>query len=198
MGRKAGLGSGYVSMVYGLLGPLCPDTRLTILNTGIGGNRVLDLEARWQADVIDLAPDWLSVLIGINDVWRHFDNAERSDHVSPQCFQETYRRILDRVRPGLKGLVLMTPYFIEPNRDDPMRVKMDEYGALVGDIANDYDAVCVDLQAAFNRYLAHNPSQMLCGDRIHPNAMGHMIIATAFLTSLGAAWDGLGAHKAEN
>jgi lysophospholipase L1-like esterase len=188
IGRRNGLGSGYVNMVDALLASCCLEKRVRVLSTGIGGNRVTDLEARWQTDVLDLEPDWLSVLIGINDVWRHFDNLVKSDQVSSRHFEDTYRRILHGTRPKLKGLVLMTPYFIEANRSDPMRKMMDEYGAVVQKLASEFDAVFVDLQAAFDRYLRHHPSQSLCGDRIHPNAPGHMIIATSLLTALGLDW----------
>jgi lysophospholipase L1-like esterase len=82
VGRRNGLGGGYVAMVDALLAACCLDTRVRVLSTGIGGNRVTDLETRWQTDVLDLAPDWLSILIGINDVWRHFDNLVKADQVS--------------------------------------------------------------------------------------------------------------------
>jgi lysophospholipase L1-like esterase len=82
----------------------------------------------------------------------------------------------------------MTPYFIETNKNDPMRKPMDEYGKVVGRLAKEFDAVFVDVQAAFDAYLAHRPTQSLCGDRIHPNAIGHMIIARAFLTEIGFDW----------
>jgi len=191
VGRRNGLGGGYVAMVDALLAACCLETRVRVLTTGIGGNRVTDLEARWQTDVLDLEPDWLSVMIGINDVWRHFDNLVKADQVTADQFEKTYRRILLNTRPRLKGLVLMTPYFIEPNRQDPMRAKMDEYGAIVRKLASEFDAVFVDVQAAFDRYLRHHPSQSLCGDRVHPNGPGHMIIATALLTALDVDWASL-------
>jgi lysophospholipase L1-like esterase len=72
-----------------------------------------------------------------------------------------------------------------------MRAKMDEYGAIVRKLAEEFDAVFVDVQAAFDRYLEHNPTQSLCGDRVHPNGLGHMIIATSLMTALGADWDRL-------
>ena len=76
VGEKGRLGDGYVSFVDVLLGASDPQTHITILNTGIGGNRVIDLEKRWQKDIRRLKPDWLSVMIGINDVWRQFDRPE--------------------------------------------------------------------------------------------------------------------------
>lgn len=185
VGQLEGLGTGYVAMVAALLNANRPDRVLRILNTGISGNRVTDLKARWQTDVLDLKPDWLSVMIGINDVWRQFDCDMHMDQVHIDLFQSTYRSILEQARPSLKGLVLMSPYLLEANPKDPMREKMDEYGKAVAALAAEFDAILVDVQAAFDAYLQHRPTQSLCGDRVHPNNTGHMIIAQAFLNGTG-------------
>lgn len=188
VGKKAGLGEGYVAFVDALLHTCYPERGIRVLNTGISGNRITDLEARWQSDVMDLQPDWLSIMIGINDVWRQFDSAQEPDQVLIDQYERVYRALLTRTRPGLKGLVLMTPFFIEPNPSDPMRAAMDSYGKVVKILAAEFDAVLVDVQAAFDEYLTHRPSQSLCGDRVHPNKTGHMIIARAFLNAVEFAW----------
>jgi lysophospholipase L1-like esterase len=185
LGERGGLGSGYVSLVNALLESTHPAAVIRVLNTGIGGNRVIDLESRWGADVTALAPDWLSIMIGINDVWRQFDGAGNADQVSPEEFETVYRGLIERTQPSLKGLVLMSPFFLEANRKDPMRRMMDQYGAIVRELAGEYRARFVDVQAAFDEYLKHRPTQSLCGDRVHPNLTGHMIIANAFLQATG-------------
>lgn len=185
VGAKAGLGEGYVAMVNAQLGLAYPERQIRILNTGISGNRVTDLDARWQSDVLDLAPDWLSVMIGINDVWRQFDSPLHMEQVDLDTYRSTYRKILTAVRPSLEGLVLMTPYYLEVNREDPMRKLMDAYSAEVRKLAEEFDAVFVDVQADFDAFLAHRPTQSLCGDRVHPNKTGHMIIARSFLQAVG-------------
>lgn len=187
-----GLGDGYVSQVHSLVSAMLPAENIVILNTGISGNRVIDLEARWPEDILNHKPDWLSVMIGINDVWRQFDSASNSNQVDIKRYESTYRKILTSARPTLKGLVLMTPYFIETNPADPMRNMMDRYGAVVKKLASEFDAVFVDTQAAFNAYLQHQPTQALCGDRVHPNRIGHMIIARSFLTGVGFDWNAVG------
>ena len=187
VGDNGRLGNGYVSFVDGLLGAADPQTHITILNTGISGNRVIDLEKRWQKDIRRLKPDWLSVMIGINDVWRQFDRPEL-EQVYIERFEDIYRKLLAQTRPELVGLVLMTPYFIETNLADPMRVQMDAYGMVVRQLAAEFDAIFVDVQAAFDAYLLHRASQSLCDDRVHPNATGHMIIAKAFLTAIEFEW----------
>lgn len=188
-GSPGALGNGYVSFVDGLMTARYPDYRLRVVNMGASGNTVRDLQDRWQTDVLDLKPDWLSIFIGINDVWRQFDAPLQSESQVPL---DAYARILDRLvqvtRPGLKGLILMTPYFIEPNRADPMRSRMDEYGASVRQIAEKYRALLVDTQAAFDEVITHLHPMSLALDRVHPNHAGHMIIARAFLQAIGFEW----------
>ena len=69
VGMRDWLGESYVAFVNALLAANYPERDIKVLNTGTSGNRIIDLEARWQTDVLDLAPDWLSIMIGINDVW---------------------------------------------------------------------------------------------------------------------------------
>ena len=185
--RWNSLGGGYVSFVDSILGAVIPETTITVLNTGISGNRVTDLEARWQSDVLDLQPNWLSVMIGINDVWRHFDSEPGAEQVEPEQYELVYSSLLEKTRSQLDGLVLMTPYFLETNREDPMRLKMDAYGSITKKLAIQFDAIFVDTQATFDHYLAHQPTESLCADRVHPNGPGHMILARAFLNALGVS-----------
>ncbi len=189
VGRRTqgGLGTGYVNMIDSLLGAAFPETPIEVLNTGISGNRVTDLEARWSSDVLDLKPDWLSIMIGINDVWRQFDQPLDPNPVDPKRYESIYKTLLEQTRSNLKGLVLMTPFFIESNRSDSMRKMMDTYGAITRRLASEFEATFIDVQAAFDGYLEAQPSQSLCGDRVHPNGVGHMIIARAFLSGLDIA-----------
>jgi lysophospholipase L1-like esterase len=188
-GLGEALGRGYVAYIDALLAAACPELGIRMVNVGTSGNTVRDLKARWQRDVIDLEPDWLSVMIGINDVWRQFDLPQQKEtHVSLDEYRETLGELVGPVRPRLKGLVLMTPYYIEPNRRDPMRAMMDRYGAAVRQLAKTHAAVFVDTQAAFDRILAHCHPNALAWDRVHPNQAGHMIIARAFLQAVGFRW----------
>ncbi|HAV12169.1 MAG TPA: GDSL family lipase [Opitutae bacterium] len=189
VGRRDGLGDGYVRLVNSLLGSFYPEVCINTLNTGVSGNRVTDLESRWQSDVLDLKPDWLSIMIGINDVWRQFDDNSSSDQVTLDYYEKTLRRLVAEAKPGLIGLVLMTPFYIESNLADPMRTRMDAYGAVVKQIAVDESAIFVDTQAAFDEYLTQRPTQSLSGDRVHPNQTGHTILAKAFLSAVEFNWN---------
>jgi lysophospholipase L1-like esterase len=183
------MGRGYVTMVDSLLGAVYPQLAIRVVNVGISGNTVRDLKLRWQTDVLDLKPDWLSVMIGTNDVWRQFDSPRQTEsHVLPDEYEQTYDELLTLTRPTLKGLVLMTPFYIESNRKDAMRARMDEYGRIVKKLAKKHRAVLADTQAAFDSALKHYYPATLAWDRVHPNQTGHMILARAFLQAIGFEW----------
>lgn len=183
------LGRGYVSLVDSLLQATYPTQRVRVVNMGLSGNTVRDLAARWQTDVLDLEPDWLSIMIGINDVWRQFDSPwQVEQHVLLDEYRETLTRLVADTRPTVKGLVLMTPYVIDPNRDDPMRAQIDRYGAAMREIAAVYDARFVDTQAAFDAVMPHIHPTGLAWDRIHPTQVGHMVLTRAFLAAIGYDW----------
>ncbi len=183
-------GNGYVNFAAALLGSAYPDRWIRVVNMGVSGDTVRELKARWKTDVLDLKPDWLSVMIGINDVWRQFDSPHmRERHVSLEEYRTTLEDLIEAVKPQLKGLILMTPYVIEPSSKDPMRAMMDLYGREVKKLSEKYGAVFVDIQAAFDQVLKHYHPTFLAWDRIHPNAIGHMVIARAFLNAIGFEWD---------
>jgi lysophospholipase L1-like esterase len=182
-------GNGYVNLVNGMLTAFYPAERIRVVNMGTSGNTVRDLKNRWQTDVIDLKPDWLSIMIGINDVWRQFDAPLQVEWQVPiDEYERTLDELVNRTQPLLKGLVMMTPYFIESNRSDPMRVTMDRYGAVVKKVAAKYGTIFVDTRAAFDRALETLHPMSLAWDRVHPSAPGHFILAKAFLSAVDFTW----------
>jgi len=188
-GLFGALGSGYATNVDALLSSAYPDLHVRVVNMGTSGHTVRDLKARWGTDVLGLKPDWVSVMIGINDIWRQFDSPRQPEiHVYLEEYEQTLDELVGLTAPHVKGLVLMTPVFIEPNPADLMRAKTDLYGAAVKRIAEKHGAYFVDTQAAFNRVLASCPSAALAWDRVHPNHIGHMILARAFLSAVGFEW----------
>lgn len=185
-GRPDAWGTSYMSDVAAQFTCMRPDMRIRFANTGIGGNKVRDLKARWETDVMDLKPDWVSVLIGINDVWRQFDRPLDTEvHVYPEEFESTYEELIERTLPHVKGMILMTPYFMEPNKADPMRIRMDEYGDIVKKLAAKYGQTCIDLQAAWDELFRHMHPCNIAWDRIHPNHTGCVYIANQFLKAVG-------------
>ncbi len=181
-----GTGRGYVSLIEAWFGATRPADRIRVINRGNSGNTVRDLATRWKTDVLDLNPDWVSIMIGINDVWRQFDTPLRIEgHVGLDEYTRVLTSLVEQTRPRVKGLVLATPYIIEPNRADPMRLRMDEYGAVVKTLAAAHDAILVDTQAVFDALTVHTHPMTLAWDRIHPNTTGHLALARAFLQTLG-------------
>jgi lysophospholipase L1-like esterase len=184
------LGNGYVSLVDALLKARYPAHHIRVVNMGEGGNTVMDLKERWQRDVIDLKPDWLSISIGINDVWWQFMMAHITEKYVPlDKYKQTLDELVTTTKPMLKGVILMTPYYIEPDRAEPIRAMMDEYGAAVRQIAEKHEALLVDTQAAFDEILTGAHSSAYAWDRVHPNPAGHMILARAFLRTIGYEWE---------
>ncbi|OWA33714.1 GDSL family lipase [Saccharibacillus sp. O16] len=190
IGYGNGLGNGYAAQVNALLQSTYPQLNTLVLNTGISGNTVRDLKRRWQTDVLDLKPDWLSIMIGINDVWRQFDTpAEMQPVITLDEYESTLRELLDAAQPNLKGLILLTPYYMS-GQEDPMRSMMDRYGAVIKRLAGDYGAELVDTQAAFDRMGHHMIQSSLSNgwDHVHPNQVGSMVLTRGLLQALDFEW----------
>jgi len=188
-GRGEDIGKGYVAIVNALLHSVYPELKLRVINMGISGNTVRDLKERWETDVMELQPDWLSIMIGINDVWRQYDQPTIPEsHVYIDEYEATLQELVGKTKPSLKGLVLMTPFYLEPNRNDSMRSMMDRYGEVVKRIAEESGAVFVDTQSALDQVMEHIYPAALAWDRVHPSMTGHMTIARAFLNAVGFQW----------
>lgn len=190
MGRSQPVGEGlfdnvgrsYVRVVENMLSTWYPEVFVRVTNSGISGNTSRDLLQRFQRDVVDLNPDWVSICIGINDVWRQFDSPAIPDgQVMPQEYEANLENMILSVKDKVKGIFLMTPYFMEPNQEDWMRSRMDEYGAICKKLAQKYGCIFVDLQNMFNEYLAYRHSAYIAWDRVHPNQIGATMIAKEFL-----------------
>jgi len=126
-------------------------------------------------------------MIGVNDVWRQFDTPMLPEgHVLLDEYEQTLDELVRTTLPTVKGLVLMTPHYIEPNPEDAMRARMDQYGAVVKRVAARYGTLLVDTQAAFGCVLAHTHSAAIAWDRVHPDVVGHTVLARAFLAAIDA------------
>jgi lysophospholipase L1-like esterase len=180
-----GHGTGYFNLVRSFVLGRYPERDLTIVNRGIGGDTVRHLKARWQEDVIAEQPDWLSVKIGINDVWRSF-GGNAHEAVPIDEYEATYRELLQQaVDTTGARLIIAEPYIIDSNTSDPFRVKMDQYGQVARKIASDFGAINVRTQEAFDVALQSTTPDDWAADKIHPGAPGHAIIALAYLRAIG-------------
>lgn len=177
-----GLGNGYVREINNMLAVWYPEKILRITNCGISGNTSRDLLNRWERDVVNLHPQWVSICIGINDVWRQFDAPAIPEYaVTPEEYEENVEKMVVSAKSFAKGVFLMTPYIMEPQKGDLMRARMDVYGEICRKIAEKHNVTFIDLQAMFDRYFEHRHSAYIAWDRIHPNQVGATLIAREFL-----------------
>jgi lysophospholipase L1-like esterase len=177
-------GNGFVSAARHLLLARYPALRLFIVNKGVNGDTITRIAARWERDVVAERPEYLVVCAGINDVFNQF-TPSRADAVYPETFQNTYRALLRRAKEaGNPVLILMTPYLIEPNRNHPVRAQMNAYGLIVKDLAAQFGAIFIDLQAVWNAALRYTTPAFWSGDQLHPNSVGSALLAQTFLRAI--------------
>ncbi len=180
------LGFGYVRIVENLLTAIYPEVSLRITNSGVSGNTSRDLLARFDRDVVDLNPDWVSICIGINDVWRQFDSPAFYDQqVQPDEYEKNVEEMIIRIKDKVKGVFILSPYIMEPNREDMMRARIDEYVEICRRLAEKYGCVFVDFQKMYEDYFSIRHSSCIAWDRIHPNQMGSTLMAREFLKHCG-------------
>ena len=184
-------GTGWVNQVAGLLGEAYPERRLRLVNMGMSGYTVRNLAERWDLDVFQQKPDWVVVMIGTNDVWRQFDLPLQPEiHVLADEYRATLDRLVSETLPRVSGMVLLTPFYLEPNHTDAMRAAMDRYGDIVRETAERHSTRFADTQAAMAPLLANYHSSYVSWDRVHPSSIGHMAITRAFLDAVGFHWGG--------
>lgn len=179
------LGNGYVYQLFLWLSAVQPQLGLEIVNRGVSGDTIRDLARRWPADALRPQPDWLFVMIGVNDVWRQVAG-RLHEAVSPAEYEATYRRLIEEM-PRLPhgGLVLIEPFLVEPNATDPFRQQLDDYRTAVRRLAADYGALLIRTQAAFDQGLHHRPPPYWAEDGVHPTPVGHTLIAHELLRTCG-------------
>jgi lysophospholipase L1-like esterase len=179
------LGNGYVRLVRDSLLAASPATAPTVINRGISGNKITDLQKRWQRDVLDLSPDVLSIYIGINDVWHGLFPGREGTSI--ECFTEGYRDILTRTRSALPNckLILCEPTVIWPPVHQQGNEKLAPYVRAVHEMATEFRADrVVPLHSAFNEAGAARPAIAWTTDGVHPTGTGHMLIARTWLAAV--------------
>lgn len=178
------LGGGYPKIIGSVLSAKYPDYDLKFINKGVGGDRVIDLKERWQEDCIDLKPTVLSILIGINDCWRKFDN---NDETTVADFEATYMKIADRAVNELNmQLIIMEPFVLPvPEDRRAWREDLDPKIQAARNVAEKYNGIYVPLDGLFaSAYIAKNPAYF-AEDGVHPTNAGHGLIANAWMAYAG-------------
>lgn len=189
-------GIGYVRFIRDFLYSKYPEMGFELVNKGIGGQRSIDLLNRWQKDVIEERPDFLSLCIGANDIWRQYDSD--LDISTPDDFEVHLRKMLALTREYLDIPVILIE--IQPFENTclemaewPFAKKLYEEG---GPQVNQYNDRVRKLSAEFNTYYCpvnkiitnnrmKNPDIKYTHDGVHPNSTGIAMIGLSWLNSLG-------------
>ena len=186
----AGLGRGYVFHAAGLLHDAHPGGKLEVHNRGIGGNRVTDLAQRWKVDTLDLKPNVLSVLIGVNDTWHGTGSGMSGNGVPLDRYRSVYRQILTEAKdhlPGLK-LVLCEPFVLPCGVvNDRWFPEFAERRHIVRELAHEFGAVFVPFQSVFDKARDRAAPEAWAADGVHPTLAGHMLLAKTWFEVVSAA-----------
>jgi lysophospholipase L1-like esterase len=175
------LGHGYQFIIAAKYGALYPERHLTFINRGVSGNKVSDLAARWQGDALDLKPDLLSILVGIND---------QNANTPPEQFEKTYDKLLAETVAALPHvrLVLCEPFTLPVGSHKenyaPWLATLQIRARIVERLATKYHAPVVHLQKAFDDACRRAPADYWIWDGVHPTYSGHQIVADEWVRTV--------------
>jgi lysophospholipase L1-like esterase len=178
------LGMGYAKMVAAQVLAARPADGLSFVNRGVSGDSVTSLRQRWQEDCLALKPDVLSLLIGVNDG----SPTQAQPSVTVEAYEQQYRELLQVTREALPKvrLVLCEPFILPCGAVLPRAAEdLIARGDVVNQLADDFDAAVVPLQAVFAGALEKAPADYWAYDGVHPTAQGHWLIAKAWLKATG-------------
>lgn len=178
-GDDANVGLGYPLLVKASLGFEEPG-KYEFFNRGISGNRVVDLYARIKADIINLAPDVMSILIGVNDVWHEF--APSPNGVDAEKYYKIYDMLIDEVRAALPHIkiMIMEP-FVLPGSGvgehwQEFHSEVIKRAEMAKKLSEKHLLTFIPLQAGFDELAKKECAGYWLADGVHPTAMGHEYI----------------------
>ncbi len=178
------LGYGYATLVAAALGCDRPN-EFEFINRGICGDRIIDLLARIKRDAINLQPDYMSVLVGVNDVGREL--GEDRDGIDAELFEIYYDSYLAQLKAALPDLkiMIMEPFLCHGSLTDEQweiyRSEVEKRGAVSKKMAVKYGCCFVPLRRLFDEACAVAPAGQWSRDGVHPADAGHEIIKRAWL-----------------
>ncbi|GGD78388.1 SGNH/GDSL hydrolase family protein [Paenibacillus nasutitermitis] len=177
------LGKGYALMVAGRLQYLYPDKQITCINRGIGGDRVVELQQRWETDCLELKPTLVSIYVGINDAARRYSI---NDPIPVEQFEQIYRELLTTTKEKLAArIVLVEPFVLPVDGDRVMwREDLDPKIQAVRKLAREFGAAYIPLDGLFAQAAVQAPMEYWAADGVHPSPAGHTLIADAWLKAV--------------
>ena len=181
-GDSSRFGYGYVALIAGKLLAQNIGKEFNCINRGISGNRVVDLYARWKIDALNLKPDLLSILVGVNDTWHEFS---RQNGVEVERYEKIYRMLLEWTKAELPEvrLVLCEPFCLLSEIVTPEWIaEVKQRGEIVKKLAAEFDATFVPLQQQLEDAAAKAGDNLkILRDGVHPTLLGAQIIADQWL-----------------
>lgn len=171
-------GLGYPTLVTAEMGMNRPN-EFEFINRGVSGNRVIDLLARIKRDMINLKPDYMSILIGVNDVWHELSVA---NGVDAEKYEMYYNMIIDQVKAELPDIKIMIlePYLLKGTATEEnwneFRGEVEKRAAASRRVAEKHHLIFVPLMEKFDEAAKIAPASYWTDDGVHPTAMGHELI----------------------
>ena len=177
------LGEGYPKYASAMIQDSFPDETFEFVNRGISGNRTEHLVARLQSDFVDIQPDIVSILIGINDVWHHYShNIETTD----EAFERNYRVVLETIKANTKARIFMIQPFlleaVDPAKGE-YREELTGKQAIVKRLADEYADVYLALDEIFQTEANEDPAYYT-PDGVHPSTDGACYIGEKYLDAI--------------
>lgn len=176
-------GNGYPTIVSGRLGCDLPN-EYEFLNRGISGNRVIDLLARVKRDAVNLSPDIISILIGINDVWHEVSERNGVSTEKYETYYNMYVKELREANPDIK-IMILEPFVLKggatEEKWDAFRSDTEEKAKAAKRVASDNGLTFVPLMDRFDDLAKKAPASYWLMDGVHPTAAGHTVIADEWI-----------------
>ena len=170
------LGNGYPKYTAELIKNRHPDTEFEFVNLGVGGNRAENLRDRWQKDCIDIQPDVVSILIGVNDTW-HFSSPDQ-EWMPHEYFEECYRYILKETREKTNAKIIMIEQFLLSTPEkDYFHVDLDAKIQITRKLAREFADVFIPMDGLFASHCVGTEPTKWAADGVHPTEAGARLIA---------------------
>ncbi len=168
------LGDGYVMLAAAWLSALYPEYHLKFVNRGVGGDGIRDLRNRWKKDCLDLKPDLVSILVGVNDVtWRG---------TSTESFEADYLNILEQTQQLKCEIVLLEPFLLPLVGDfDALTKELTKKIEVIKKIANKFEIKLIPLNDIFVKACLKRDASFWSLDGAHPTLAGHALIAQSWI-----------------
>ncbi len=180
------LGSGYAHLIQAELGFENPG-KYEFINRGVSGNRIIDLYARIKVDLINLRPDVVSILIGVNDVWHEYEFNESPNGVDADKYFKIYSMLIEEIKAALPNtkIMILEPFTLKSERLeaywDKFNIEVKKRAEKAKEIAEKYALPFITLQDKFDEAAKLAPNTYWLTDGVHPTPMGHELIKNEWL-----------------